>query len=80
MQLEESEAQGSSAEVANDYDSDSDYELRSSELDDSDEDPFGRPSKASLLWHLVAPGLRPEAIDVPDHFLVYRNAVSGMQH
>ena len=68
------------SEVAEGDDSDSDYEPSSSDSDDSDEDPFGRPSEASLLWHLVSPGLRPRSVDVPDHFLVYRNVVSGMQH
>ena len=76
----QSEAPMTSSEVAAEDDSDSDDEPSSSDSEGSDEDPFGRPSEASLLWHLVSPGLRPRSVDVPDDFLVYRNIVSGMQH
>eukprot|EP00435_Cladocopium_sp_Y103_P038227 s2670_g10.t1 len=61
-------------------DSDSTFEPDSEESSDSDDDVFAGPSESSLLWHLVAPELRPGFIDVPDSFTVFRNNVSGVQH
>ena len=76
----QSEIAQTEAEPGGDTDSDSDFIPSSSDSESSDEDPFGRPSEASLLWHLVLPDLRPGYVDVPDSILVFRNNVSGMQH
>ena len=76
----QSEIAQTEAEPGGDTDSDSDFVPSSSDSESSDEDPFGRPSEASLLWHLVLPDLRPGYVDVPDSILVFRNNVSGMQH
>ena len=62
----QSEIAQTEAEPGGDTDSDSDFIPSSSDSESSDEDPFGRPSEASLLWHLVLPDLRPGYVDVPD--------------
>ena len=76
----QSEVAQAEAEAGGDTDSDSDFVPSSSDSESSDEDPFGRPSEASLLWHLVLPDLRPGYVDVPETILVFRNNASGMQH
>lgn len=61
-------------------DSDSSYVPSSNESSDSDEFLFSGPSDSTLLWHLVAPNLRPGFVDVPESCTVFRNNMSGMQH
>eukprot|EP00435_Cladocopium_sp_Y103_P059332 s1136_g21.t1 len=61
-------------------DSDSSFVPDSDDSSDSDEFPFSGPGDSTLLWHLVAPQLRPEFVDIPETCAVYRNNASGVQH
>ena len=61
-------------------DDEEDYEPSSSDSDEASEEEITDASDTSLLWHLVDQGLRPDFVQIPDSYQVYRNNASGMQH